>query len=293
MHPTSGPRGLEALLMEKRGTSYVQILILIAALALGSVFAVRKLGARMGGKLDCTGTAIQTLSPGAGRCLERLQEEPVTQLPAFASPASLVSPSGASPVSLAIAPVASPAPQPTPAGPGPTPAVTATPAPALSPTPSPQPGPTPTPPAQPQFTPENEAEVQRLIAEALARHDGDVALAFADLRDQRQRPENFFDSNLAIAADYLRARLEVRRNGPVVAADEVEAYLLLKRTVGVPQEGPGPVSPFSELQAKYMRQGVADEARAMGFAERVFFASPVGVAFGAARFLFDSVRGDE
>lgn len=279
MHTTTGQGALAALRADQRGTSYVQIIILLTALALGSAVAVRGLGGRMGDKLDCTEGAIQSLSTGAGRCLERLAASPAP-LPAFTSPASLTT----------ATPLASPEPAPPPPT-GRTPA-----SPAPGPTPSPEPGPSPRPPppepAQ-QFTPEDEAEVQRLIAEALARHDGDVALAFVDLRDQRQRPENFFDSNLAIAADYLRARLEVRRNGPFVARDEVEAYLLLKRTVGVPQEGPGPVSPFSELQAKYMRKGVEDEAREMGFLDRAFFASPAGVLLGTGRFLFDSVRGDE
>jgi hypothetical protein len=280
-------RGFATLAADRRGGSFVQAIVLVSGLAIASLVAVKSMGGKLGDKFDCTGQSIQLLGPGGNPCSANGAGQPVAL--------------AAVPASFAQTPV----PQPTPTG-TPQPSVTAvpqptpdpsasTPAPSALPTPSPSPGvsPTPPPPEENKFTPEDEEKVKQLIADAIARHNGDIALAFVDLRDQRQRPENFFDTNLAIAADYLRARLEVRRNGPFVARDEVEAYLLLKRTVGVPKEGPGPVSPFSELQAKYMRLGVQDEMAEMSPAEIAFFLTPVGDAFGRARFLFDSVRGDE
>ncbi|HTE53231.1 MAG TPA: hypothetical protein VK698_20395 [Kofleriaceae bacterium] len=272
---------IAALGTDRRGSSFVQAIVLTAALALGSVAGVRALTGRVGGKMDCTGDAIASLTPGAGPCSE-----------GGSGPGALPAAVAIQPVAFETAPRT---PQPSPA-PLPAPAISSTPIPTASPTPSPQPGPSAEPPPPPppsRFTPEDEGKVKELIADALARHDGDLALAFVDLRDQRQKPENFFDSNLAIASDYLRARLEVRRNGPRVAREEVEAYILLKKTVGVPKEGPGPVSPFSELQAKFMRQGVEDEASQLSFLGKVFFSTPAGDLFGTSRFLIDSVRGDE
>jgi hypothetical protein len=155
-------------------------------------------------------------------------------------------------------------------------------------TPRPSPGPSPTPPStaapvSSPWAPEDEAKVQADIKGALDRHHGDVALAFADLRDQRQLPQNYYDTNMAIAADYLRARWDTQRCGPTVSSSEVETYMALKRTVGVPQEGPGPVSPYSDLELKYMRKGVSDETDKMSFWDQVWWASPPGVALGLLR----------
>ena len=152
----------------------------------------------------------------------------------------------------------------------------------------------PSPAAQQnEFSPEDEDVVKSLIADALDRHDGDIALAFADLRDQRQRPENYYDSNLAIAADYLRARLETQRNGPIVARQQVEVYLALKMTGAVPREGPGPVSPFSPLQARYMAQGIEDQANEMSQAEKDFYNSSPGFVYGTVTGVFGLFRGEE
>jgi len=146
---------------------------------------------------------------------------------------------------------------------------------------------------QDQFTPEDEDKVKSFIADALARNGGDVELAFADLRDRRQRPENFYDSNLAIAADYLRARRETKRNGPIVAKEQVEVYLALKMTGAVPREGPGPVSPFSPLQARYMAQGIEDQTDQMSRAEKDFYNSSPGFVFGTVSAAFGLFKGEE
>lgn len=131
------------------------------------------------------------------------------------------------------------------------------------------------PPPEPQWTPENEDQVKAYIQKAMARHGGNVQLAFADLRDRWQQPANYYDSNLAIAADYLRARWDVERHGSLAESVSVETYLEMKRTVGVPQEGPGPVSPYSDLEAKYMRLGVHDGASQESFWDKVKWAAPL------------------
>ena len=127
----------------------------------------------------------------------------------------------------------------------------------------------------PAWTPENEGQVQTYIQDALARHGGNVAEAFADLRDRRQKPENYYDSNMAIAADYLRARWDVQRHGTAAEQVAVGSYLALKRAGGVPQEGPGPVSPYSDLEAKYMWKGVDDESRHQSFWDDLKWSVPV------------------
>ena len=145
---------------------------------------------------------------------------------------------------------------------------------------SPIPGTLPASPSQPsplppQWTPENEDQVRAYIQAAMDRHGDNVQLAFADLRDQRQQPANYYDTNMAIAADYLRARWDVERHGAVAESASVETYLEMKRTVGVPQEGPGPVSPYSDLEAKYMRLGVHDGANQESFWDELKWAAPV------------------
>ena len=132
-----------------------------------------------------------------------------------------------------------------------------------------------------------------MISGALDRHGGDVEKAFADLRDQRQKPENYYDSNLAVAADYLRARWETQRCGPVVALGEVESYMLLKQAGGVPQEGPGPVSPYSDLQKNYMEKGVSDEESQKSVLEQIWWNSPPGLAYGDARAAAGVLFGEE
>jgi len=118
------------------------------------------------------------------------------------------------------------------------------------------------------WSPLDEHKVVALIkAESLHSH-GNVELAFAHLRDERQMPAHYFDSNLAVAADYFRARwetekAEARGTPPLiaasVAASEVAVYMDLKRHGTVPREGPGPVSPYSMLEEKYMYKGIIDQ----------------------------------
>jgi len=235
------------------GSAFVQTIVLAVVLALGSGAAMKSLAQSVRTKADCTGIAIVTMAVGAGPCGE-------SSSPPASSQASAV-PTGAP--SFAAGPSRET---------GPSPALAA---------------------QQDQFSPEDEDEVKSLIADALDRHDGDIGLAFADLRDQRQRPENFYDSNLAIAADYLRARLETQRNGPIVAREQVEVYLALKLTGAVPPEGPGPVSPFSPLQAKYMAQGIEDELNEMSQAEKDFYNSSPGFVYGTLTGVLGLFKGEE
>lgn len=109
------------------------------------------------------------------------------------------------------------------------------------------------------WTTENRRQVEIYIQYAIELVGGDVESAFAVLRDLRQRPENYYDSNLAIAADYLRARWDTRRWGPDVERLHVRGYMFLKRHGRAPKGGPGPVSPPSTLQEEYMRRGIRDQ----------------------------------
>lgn len=141
-----------------------------------------------------------------------------------------------------------------------------------------------------QWTPENENQVKSYINEAMTYAHGDVEKAFAYLRDMRQQPQHYYDTNMAIAADYLRARWDTQRFGPQYETDEVTAYLALKRTTGVPKEGPGPVSPYSDLEARYMYKGIADQVSSQSIWTNLWQNSPPGVLFGDARGVWSLVE---
>lgn len=140
-------------------------------------------------------------------------------------------------------------------------------------------------PANGPWSAENEDQIKGYISQAMNDNHGDVAKAFAQLRDLRQDPSgaHYYDTNLAIAADYLRARWDTQREGPAVEYTKIDAYLAAKRTVGVPKEGPGPVSPYSDLEAKYMYQGVKDQVNNQSFWQNAWQASPPGLIVGAGR----------
>jgi hypothetical protein len=137
-------------------------------------------------------------------------------------------------------------------------------------------------PQENKWTPTSDAQIKSLIANALNRNKGDISKAFAYLRDLRQQPENYYNSNLAIAADYLRARWETQRCGPEVAIAEVEIYMKLKKDGEAPKEGPGPVSPYSPLELQFMKAGVRDQADKMSLLEQLWWASQPGLEFGTA-----------
>lgn len=129
----------------------------------------------------------------------------------------------------------------------------------------------PCPPDDPNkskvWTPEDRAKTDAYIRNALEHNGGDVNKALNELRNLRQLPQNHYDKNLANAADYLRSRDDSRIETPPVSAAKVEIYSLMKRMGLVPQEGCGPVSPYSDAQAQYMRRGVIDGARDMSALE--------------------------
>ncbi len=145
----------------------------------------------------------------------------------------------------------------------------------------------------PQWSPENDQTVNKEINDALNHAHGNVEQAFAYLRDQRDRPSNYYDTNLAIAADYLRARWDTQRHGPEAEAQAVVAYLAAKRSGLVPQEGPGPVSPYSEKEQEYMLKGVQDEAQRMPLLERLAWDLPdpffPGTTVGQAKAVLDNI----
>jgi len=118
-----------------------------------------------------------------------------------------------------------------------------------------------------QWSPENDQTVNNHIQEALNHSHGNVEEAFAYLRDKRDIPSNYYDTNLAIAADYLRARWDTQRHGPDAEDVAIGIYMAAKQFGAVPKEGPGPVSPYSEKEQEYMLKGVQDEARNMSSRE--------------------------
>ncbi|MBZ0282472.1 MAG: DUF6531 domain-containing protein [Anaerolineae bacterium] len=109
----------------------------------------------------------------------------------------------------------------------------------------------------------NDTKIRAIIEEAINHSNGDIALAFAYTRDLRQQmQENYYDINLAIASDYLAARNHVLKYGTFGVNVAIEIYMGLKyRGIAIP-EGPGPVSPYSDLQYRWMKQGVTDQSNA-------------------------------
>lgn len=137
------------------------------------------------------------------------------------------------------------------------------------------------------WTPEDRAKTDAYIRNALKHNGGDVNKALNELRDLRQLPQNRYDKNLANAADYLRARDDSRVETPPVSAAKVEIYSLMKRMGWVPEEGCGPVSPYSDTQAQYMRRGVIDGAKDTSPLEWITLAAAPGprMAIGLGHFL--------
>ena len=64
------PRAIAALVSDCRGAGFVQMLILVVVLALGTLGANKLLGNRVGNKLGCTGEAIASLTAGGAPCLD-------------------------------------------------------------------------------------------------------------------------------------------------------------------------------------------------------------------------------
>jgi hypothetical protein len=119
--------------------------------------------------------------------------------------------------------------------------------------------------------------MKKIIKDALNRHHGDVLAAYKDVDGQRHKPKNFFDQNLAIASDYLRARKDVRQGGADVCtawgieSAAAKTYMAAKKVLGYKgtqrrpfRRGNGPVSPYSKLELKYMLKGANDGARDRG-----------------------------
>ena len=59
-----------SLVSDRRGSGFVQMIILMVALAIALLAAVRLLGGGISDKMSCTGDAIVTMTPGGGRCAE-------------------------------------------------------------------------------------------------------------------------------------------------------------------------------------------------------------------------------
>jgi hypothetical protein len=143
-----------------------------------------------------------------------------------------------------------------------------------------------------QWSPENDEVVNKYISEAMDHAHGSVGQAFAYLRDKRDQPSNYYDTNLAIAADYLRARWDTQQHGPEAETQAVGAYMTAKRLGITPHEGPGPVSPYSAKEQAYMLKGVHDQAQQMPLLERVGWDVPLfpGITAGQVKAVFDNIR---
>jgi hypothetical protein len=150
----------------------------------------------------------------------------------------------------------------------------------------------PAPPPK-QWSPENDQAVQNYINEAMQHAHGNVEQAFAYLRDKRDQPSNFYDTNLALAADYLRARWDTQRHGPEAETQAIGAYMAAKRLGITPQEGPGPVSPYSDKELAFMLKGVQDEIQQMPLLERLAWDLPnplfPGTTIGQAKAVIDNI----
>lgn len=61
-------RLISTAISERAGSSFVQALILVTFVALGATAGVRALGFAVSEKTECAGAAIETMTPGLGRC---------------------------------------------------------------------------------------------------------------------------------------------------------------------------------------------------------------------------------
>ena len=148
-----------------------------------------------------------------------------------------------------------------------------------------------TPPEQ--WSQENDQTVNNYINDAMAHAHGNVEEAFAYLRDKRDLSSNYYDTNLAIAADYLRARWDTQRHGPNAETAAIDVYMAGKQLGAVRQEGPGPVSPYSDKEKAYMLKGVEDETKEMPLYEQVAWNIPLPVfppiTIGDAKAVIDNL----
>lgn len=117
-----------------------------------------------------------------------------------------------------------------------------------------------------QWTPQNAGIINQWIELALKESGGrapcgNAEKAFEYLRNLRQEPGNYYDTNLAIASDYWRARWDVSQWGPQTEQKFVAVYMWLKKEHIGYKEGPGPVSPYSSLEQQYMEKGIADQTK--------------------------------
>ncbi|MFD1295622.1 MULTISPECIES: hypothetical protein [Lysobacter] len=139
-----------------------------------------------------------------------------------------------------------------------------------------------------QWTPEDRGKVDAYIKGAMDRHPGNIQAAFEELRDLRWTPGHFYDTNLAIGADYLRARWETEKSNNIVGGIMVDVYLDKKQNNQIPQNGPGPVSPYSELQKEYMHKGVEDQWNTLNWFEKSFLSDNSVTISGLARAAFEN-----
>jgi hypothetical protein len=133
-----------------------------------------------------------------------------------------------------------------------------------------------------RWTEQSDYLVNQYIQDALNRHGGDVPAAAEDLRLQRQDPHNFYDTNLAMAEDYLYARGDAGHAwdggnvGTVGETAKINSYMFLKwispgveaanpfHWSPVSQRGAGPISPYSDKEKEWMLKGVQDAGRLDG-----------------------------
>ncbi|HEX4772153.1 MAG TPA: hypothetical protein VH351_15060 [Bryobacteraceae bacterium] len=152
---------------------------------------------------------------------------------------------------------------------------------------------TTTDPSPQNWSPENDQLVKNDINKAMNYAHGNIEQAFTYLRDKRDQPSNYYDTNLALAADYLRARWDTQRHGPEAETQAINTYMAAKRLGLAPKEGPGPISPYSDKERSLMLKGVQDEAQQMPLLERLAWDLPnpffPGTTVGQVKAVIDNI----
>jgi len=115
------------------------------------------------------------------------------------------------------------------------------------------------------WTPIDKSKINSIISDEMKKHNGNIKDIHKELVAERDKPENYYDQNLAIASDYFTARVETKNYGPDVANIMVDQYMSEKKQGNIGPVGPGPVSPWSQTEVDYMKQGVDDEKNTMSF----------------------------
>lgn len=148
-----------------------------------------------------------------------------------------------------------------------------------------------TPGVQHEWSNVNEDTINAYINEAMSATGNNISAAHDQLTNERQQPQGYYDQNLAIAADYLRARMNTANYGIDVALGMNAKYMNEKANGQVQPAGPGPVSPWSQTERDYMDKGAYDQWNIMPTAKKLVLYSLPGTLFGGIRAIWDKTVG--